>query len=69
MYKVLFLSSKALGLAQTTGWSPLSSSGIYLSKSSLSKLQLLIQFQPTSTVQFNHDLKLGLIQIYDMSLV
>lgn len=69
MYKVLFLSSKALLLAQTIGWSSLSSSGIYFSKSSLSKLQLLIQFQLMSTVQFNHDLKPSLIQIYDMSLV
>lgn len=69
MYKVLFLSSEALVLAWATGWSSLSNFGIYFSKSTFSKLKLLIQFKLVSTVQFNHDLKLGLIQIYDMSLV
>lgn len=61
MHKVLFLSSEALVLAWTTGWSSLSNLHIYFSKSTFSKLKLWIEFQLAFIVQFNHDLKLGLI--------
>ena len=62
------LSYEALVVAQAIDWF-ISNLGIYFFRSTLPKLKCLIQFQLESTIQCSHDLKLDLIQNYDMPLL